>query len=132
MKVMKLYEQTPLPNGLILEVFDLSRLIAANTTKVALLIRIKVTLKPDYFADLAHFQKTRDIFGLEIPFEYPMERSFVGNEEKEPVFNRLLDAFKQDTLPYLSSDKFPGRFALSKYREILKNPYKYPSRTAPA
>lgn len=129
---MQLYEQTPLPNGLVLNVLDLSRPIAADTMKVALLIRIAVTLKPEYFTEMAHFRRTRDIFGLEIPFEYRLERSFVSNEEKDLVFKHLLDAFKQDTLPYLSSDKFPCRFALSRYREILTHPYKYPAGTAPA
>jgi hypothetical protein len=129
---MNLYEQYLLPNGLTLEVFDLSQPIAADTMKVALLIRIRVALRPDYFAEPAQFQETRAIFGPEIPFEYRMGRSFVSNEEKASVFNSLLNTFKQDTLPYLSSAKFPGRFALSRYREILKHPYKYRIRTEPA
>ena len=49
----------------------------------------------------------------------------MSNDEKESIFRKLLETFKQDSLPYLSSPKFPARFALSKYREILQNPYKY-------
>ena len=68
---------------------------------------------------------TRAVFGPEIFFEYRMGQSFVSNGEKENVFRKLLETFKQDSLPYLSSPKFPARFALSKYREIMQNPYKY-------
>lgn len=123
--MMKLFEQIRLPNGLTAEVYDLSRPIAADTIKVEMIIKIRVELLPDYFAEPAPFSQTRAVFGPEIFFEYRMGQSFVSNKEKDTVFRTLLETFKQDSLPYLSSAKFPGRFALSKYREILKNPYKY-------
>jgi hypothetical protein len=123
--MMKLFEQIPMPNGLTAEVYDLSRPIAADTTKVEMIIKIRVELLPDYFAEPAPFEQTRAIFGQEIFFEYRMGQSFVSHEEKDTVFRTLLETFKQDSLPYLSSPRFPARFALSKYREILQNPYKY-------
>jgi hypothetical protein len=123
--MMKLFEQIPMPNGLTAEVYDLSRPIAADTTKVEMMIKIRVELRPDYFDEPAPFEQTRAIFGPEIFFEYRMGQSFVSHKEKDTVFLTLLSTFKQDSLPYLSSPKFPARFALSKYREILQNPYKY-------
>ena len=125
---MKLFEQIPMPNGLTAEVYDLSRPIAADTTKVEMIIKIRVELLPDYFTEPAPFAQTRAVFGPEIFFEYRMGQSFVSNDEKDSVSQRLLDTFKQDSLPYLSNSKFPARFALSKYREILQNPYKYRTR----
>jgi hypothetical protein len=56
---MKLYEQIQMPNGLTVEVHDLSREIAANTVRVELIIRIRVALSPDDFADPLHFERTR-------------------------------------------------------------------------
>jgi hypothetical protein len=134
--MMKLFEQIPMPNGLTAEVYDLSRPIAADTTKVEMIIKIRVELLPEHFAETAPFSRTRAVFGPEIFFEYRMGQSFVSNKEKDTVFRILLETFKQDSLPYLSNPKFPARFALSKYREILQNPYKYripeDDRTEPA
>jgi len=126
--MMKLHEQIQLPNGLTVEVHDLSRLIAANTVKVEMIIRIPVALRPDDFADPSRFEQTRAVFGEEIVFEHRLERSFVTSEQKDDVFRTLLSTFKQASLPYLASLKFRTRFAESKYREILQNPYKYRQR----
>jgi hypothetical protein len=126
--MMKLHEQIQMPNGLTVEVHDLSRLIAANTVKVEMIIRIPVALRPDDFADSSRFEQTRAVFGGEIVFERRLERSFVTSGEKDDVFRTLLEAFKQASLPYLSSLNFRTRFAESKYREILQNPYKYRHR----
>jgi hypothetical protein len=126
--MMKLYEQIPMSNGLTVEVHDLSRQIATNTVRVEMIIRIPVALRPDDFAELSQFEQTRAVFGEEIVYEHRLERSFVTSEQKEDVFRTLLSTFKRASLPYLSSPKFRTRFAGSKYREILQNPYKYRHR----
>jgi hypothetical protein len=122
---MKPYERIFLPNGLEAEVYDLSRPIAPDTTKVEMVIKVRVALRPEYFAAPAHFEQTRRIFGPEIFYEYRTGQSFVSNEEKDAVFGALLESFRKDALPYLSGEKFPGRFALSKYMDIVKHPYQY-------
>ena len=71
-RTMKLYEQIQMPNGLTAEVHDLSREIAADTARVEMIIRIRVALRPDDFAEPLHFEKTRDVFGEEIVFEHRM------------------------------------------------------------
>ncbi len=126
--MMKLYEQIPMPNGLTVEVYDLSRPIAADTVRVEMVIRIPVTLSPDDFAETSRFEQTRAVFGEEIVYEHRLERSFVTSEQKDDVFRTLLSTFKQTSLPYLSSPEFRTRFAASKYRDILQNPYKYRHR----
>jgi hypothetical protein len=124
-RIMKLYEQIQMSNGLTAEVHDLSREIAANTARVEMIIRIRVALSPDDFAEPLHFERTRAVFGEEIVFEHRMEKSFVSNEQADAVFRTLLETFKQTSLPYLSNPKFRTRFAASRYREILHNPYQY-------
>lgn len=122
---MKLYEQIPMPNGLTVEVFDLSRQIATDTVRVEMAIRIPLILRPDDFEEPLQFEQTRAVFGNEIVFEHRVERSFIGRDQKDDIFQALLETFKQASLPYLSNPKFRHRFAMSKYREILKNPYKF-------
>ncbi|MDD5712364.1 MAG: hypothetical protein PHY31_06335 [Smithellaceae bacterium] len=122
---MRLVEKIPLPNELELELWNLSRAIAADTTKVEALIRIKMEIRPSYFDSTEPYETTRRVFGRETFFEYRLERTFVASADKDRVFQDLWETFKKDTLPYLSKPDFPRRFALAKYREILKNPYKY-------
>ena len=122
---MKLVEKIPLPNKLVVEVWDDSRSIAEDTTKVALLIKINVKVKPEYFAHQEHFKQVLKIFGNETFFEYKIERTFVSNQEKENIFKELLEAFKKDSLPYFARPQFPESFVLSKLMDIQKNPRKY-------
>jgi hypothetical protein len=124
---MILVEEIPMPNGLIVEIWDKSVSIAADTTKVALLIRIRVELLPSYFTKPDHHELVRKIMGPEIFFEYKKERAFVRDKEKDVVFQELLLNFKKTSLPYLSRPSFASSFALSKYRDIQKNSYKYSS-----
>jgi len=124
---MELIENIPMPNGLVVEVWDKSVPIAADITKVALLIRIRVELQPSYFTKPDHYELVKKTMGPEIFFEYKKERTFVRDKEKDVVFQELLDNFKKTALSYLSKSSFPKSFALSKYWDIEKNSYKYSS-----
>ncbi len=122
---MKLVEEIPLPNGLTAEVWDKSRAIAADTTKVTLLVRVRVSLKAEYFSNAEQLRLATKIFGPDVYYELTKERTFVPNSEVWHVFRTFLDEFKRDALPYLSKEKFPAGFARSKYLDIQKHPYKY-------
>jgi hypothetical protein len=126
---MTLVDKIPLPNGLVAEVWDDSRDIAADTTRVTLLVKVKVPLKPDYFPDPEQFLLTKNVFGADVYYELKKERSFVHQSEVQSIFHGFLDEFRRDALPYLSKEKFPAGFARSKYLEIQKNPYKYGHHT---
>jgi len=83
---MKLVEEISLPNGLVAEIWDQSREIAADTTKVTLLVRIKLTLKKEYFSNPGQLRITQRIFGPDIYYELKKERTFVSNTEVGHVF----------------------------------------------
>ena len=98
---MKIFEEIPLSNNLTIEVWDLSRPIAADTTKVEILIKIKVDLKSSYFIKPEHFELVKNILGPQIFFEYRKERTFVNNCDRDAIFQELLDSFKRVlTLPF--------------------------------
>ncbi len=122
---MTLIEEIKLPNGLVAEIWDGSRMIAADTTTVVVVVKIPVALKEEYFEDPVDCRKTAKVFGSPIVYEYRNERTFVHVGEREALFNEFLASFKKDVLPYVSKEHFPRRFALSKYHEILKDPWKY-------
>lgn len=121
----RLVEEIALPNGLVMNIWDASRVIAEDTTSVILIVTIRMELRPDYFLEADHFKLTTSVFGQEMLYEYKKERTFVKNEEVESVFQELLETFKTDALPYLSRDNFPQQFARSRHREIINNPYRY-------
>ena len=125
---MTLLEEIRLPNGLVAEIWDGSRLIAADTTTVVLVVKIPVTLKQEYFEDPAAWRKTARVFGSPLVYEYRNERTFVAAGEREALFSEFLANFKKDVLPYVSKDHFPKRFVLAKYQEMIKDPWKYPDR----
>ncbi len=125
---MTLLEEIRLPNGLVAEIWDGSRLIAADTTTVVLVVKIPVVLKEEYFEDPAACRKTARVFGSPLVYEYRNERTFMSVGEREALFNEFLANFKKDVLPYVSKEHFPKRFVLSKYQEMIKDPWKYPDR----
>jgi hypothetical protein len=122
---MNLVEKIDLPNNLVLQVWDKSRAIASDITKVELFIVINVEIRKEYFSDPAHFQQVIAVFGQEISYEYTKERTFVDTTNREKVFDELLDDFRRDSIPYISRTDFPSRFAMSKLRDIRQHPYRY-------
>ncbi len=124
---MILVEEILLANHLNVEVWDQSRLIAADTTKVELYIRMKVDLIPSFFMNPQHYETVKKVFGPQIVFEHRMEKTFVKNHDISTTFHELLDSFKKNTLPYLSNPAFPRCLAISKHRDIENNHYKYRS-----
>lgn len=122
---MKLIEEIKLANGLILMIFDLSRAIAADTVKVEVFFRTKVALKKSYFTDARDYDKVKKIMGDELSYEHRLERSFVPKNDEDSTRTDLISTFKNNSLNYLSSEKFPQNMALSRLREIKNNPFKY-------
>ncbi len=122
---MNLMEKIFLPNGLVMQVWDRSRAIAADTTKVELHVAIPVVVKEEYFSDPDQCRRVIAIFGSEITYEYTKERTFVSTADSGKIFADLLEDFRRDALPYLSKSNFPMRFALSKLSEILRYPHRY-------
>ncbi len=125
---MKLIEEIELANGMKLEIFDLSRVIAVDTVKVEVHFQTKIYLKEDYFVCSEDFIQIKSIFGDELAYEHKLERSFVPKENEDSVRSELITTFKNNSLEYLNAVNFAQKMALSKLREIKTNPHKYLSR----
>ncbi len=125
---MNLVEKIALPNDLVLQIWDKSRVIASDTTKVELGMVLAFAVREEYFSDPADFQKVVDVFGPEISYECTKERTFVSTPDSKRVFDELLEDFRRDSLPYISRTDFPARFAMSKLRDIRQHPYRYRDR----
>lgn len=122
---MKLIDRIPLENGLTVEVRDLSRPIAADTTRVEFLFTVEVPLRAVDCDGPDQYDRIRKVWGEAPPYEYRSSRSFVRNAAVETTSRELQAAFLRDALPYLCRPDFPRRFARAKYREIETHPYRY-------
>jgi hypothetical protein len=125
---MKLIEEINLPNGLKLNIFDLSREIAADTIKVEIAIHSDIDLKESFFLNRADFHQVKNIFGDKLTYEYKRERAFVRKEKSDAVREELINTFKNNSLHYLVTINFAEKLALAKLRDIKNNPYKYQNR----
>ena len=94
---MTLIEEIKLPNGLVAEIWDGSRMIAADTTTVVLVVKIPVILKEEYFEDPAACRKTAKVFGSPIEYEYRNERTFVHVGEREGLVQRIPGQLQERT-----------------------------------
>ncbi|MBW2558038.1 MAG: hypothetical protein JRD69_04260 [Deltaproteobacteria bacterium] len=122
---MNLVEKIALPNDLVLQIWDKSRVIASGTTKVEMAMVLTFAVREDYFSEPEDFQKVVDVFGPEISYERTKERAFVSTSDSKRVFDELMEDFRRDLLPYILRTDFPARFAMSKLRDIRQNPYRY-------
>ena len=120
-----LIEEINLPNGLKLNIFDLSREIAADTVKVEIAFRADIGLKESFFTNGEDYLQVKNIFGDTLTYEYKMERTFVKKEKQNLVRGELLNTFKANSLNYLGAENFAQKLALALLRDIKQNPYKY-------
>ena len=128
---MELLEKINLTNGLTLNIFDLSRPIAADTVKVELSMQIKVVLEKAYFANNQDYIDVKNVFGEELTFDHKTERTIVSKKDENTVREELLATFKNNLLKYLASENFSQMLALSVLLDIKNNPYKYQSHHQP-
>lgn len=126
---MKLIEEIKLDNGLKLEIFDLTRAIAADTVKVEISFQTKIYLKESFFTNAQDYFHIKNVMGDELTYEHKLERSFVSKNDENSIRNELIKTFKNNSLGYLAAINFPMKMALSTLREIKKNPHKYQSPT---
>jgi len=117
-----LVDKVSLGNGLILEIHDQSRHVAGDRWLVFFVARLDIPVSSDYFegpasADVS-FETIRNAVGEKVTYTHEEKRNFIGEDEKDEVFNGLKERFLKTTFHYLSSTKFPRNIILSKYREV--------------
>jgi hypothetical protein len=118
----KLFEKITLDNGLVLEIWDLSRVMAGDRWLVGLEARLNVPIKIEHLETLPGKEKIlailKDTFGREISYRYNRQKFFVDKNMKRDVFRGNLEGLKESVLRYLSSPDFARKLVLSKYREL--------------
>lgn len=117
----KLIDKIALENGLILELYDCSKRVAADRWLVCFIARIGIDMKQEHFegeqtSDLP-FDDIRTAVGDKVTYRYEKTRNFIAKTEKDEVFNGLKERFLKATLDYLSSPVFARKLILKRYQE---------------
>ena len=117
----KLIKTIDLENGMQLNIFDCSRKLAGDRWLVTMIARIEIPVSEVLIQDGQQSKESvneiKKVLGEKVLFEQKRERIFVDETEKEAVFEEVYDFFLNSTLTYLSSEAFPKRYVLKKYRE---------------
>lgn len=107
---MELIEKIDLPNGLVLELYDCSRLVAGDRWFVKLLVRAPVKVTHEAFAHLpdgeALYHEFIETRGDIVLFDKKLERTFIDQTEKDHILSHLVEKFKEDVLAYMGHPDF--------------------------
>jgi hypothetical protein len=118
----KLIEKITLPNGLILEIWDKSHLMAGDRWLVSLLAKVEVTVLPEYFSTLDDgeqaYQDLVATHGNSLVFTQEKVRPFVDEKEIQDVLTRLCQRIKDNLIAYLGNPKFASLYVLKKYGDL--------------
>jgi hypothetical protein len=120
---LELFETISLENGLVLRLYNGSRIIADKLWYVSLtgVVEIPVTAafkRPGGKAPEAEAIKAA--LGDRIFFEKKMERNFVAEDKKDSILQVIRNYFMDSIVKYLSHPDFSGQYILKCYREYLK------------
>ncbi len=117
----KLIDKIKLGNGLTLEVYDRSRLVAGDRWLVSFVACIDIEVKPEYFESMdtqgLAFEDIRAAVGEKVSYRNEKTRNFIAEPEKDEVFRGLKERFLDASLGYLSSPDFPRKLILREYQE---------------
>jgi hypothetical protein len=117
-----LIETITLPNGLILELWDTSKLMTGDRWLVSLLARVEVPVLPEYFSTLDNGEQAyRDVlsaYGFPLVFTQEKNRHFVDEKDSKNVFAELCQRFKDNLLSYLGNPRFASLYAMKKYDDL--------------
>ena len=118
----KLIEKITLPNGLLLEIWDKSRLMAGDRWLVSLLAKVEVTVLPEYFSTLDDgelaYQRRVAVHGNSLGFTQEKVKLFVDERESKDVLTRLCQRIKDNLVAYLGNPKFASLYILKKYGDL--------------
>jgi hypothetical protein len=119
-----IYKKIELENNQTLVISDLSRKISPDAHVVTMKASMEIKIQRQLFSkDLVSDFKFQDILaklGEKVMYEYKIERNFIMNDQKEKVFETLVNTFMDNLGQYVAKPVFPGKFILKEYKDRIK------------
>ena len=120
----KLIKTMDLENGMKLNFYDASRRLTGDRWLISLIIRMDIpvveALMNDEGKSMDSVDEIKKMLGEKVLFEQKRDRIFVGESEKQTVFEDVYHLFLDSVPGYLSTKAFPKRYVLKKYREKIE------------
>ena len=119
-----------LRNGLKLDCYDISRILAGDRWYVGMIARIDIPLT-DSLLTKQLFSKysimeIKNALGESVRFQQKRERHYIDEREKDALLQGLMDSFIKSTLNYFSHPDFPGKYVFKEFKAYLKRQAWYP------
>ncbi len=117
-----------LPNGLVLEVYDLSRPMAGDRWQVVLEVRVPIPVTEAVLpADLkAQAPEVIEALGPEISFTQQEIHYFIDAREVPALLEEMQERLVQGLIEYLGHPDFAGRYLRKKFAEHQERLRWYP------
>ncbi|WP_156915948.1 hypothetical protein [Desulfatirhabdium butyrativorans] len=111
-----------LENGLLLQLMDRSRRIAADRWHIRIKAFIDISVQDALRNTRSYDQKEEieNVLGKQVLYEKEMIRNFIDEKEKQAVINQVCSSFLENAMTYLSRQHFAERFVLRQYKEMLE------------
>jgi hypothetical protein len=129
---MRLVENIVLPNGLEIEIYDYSRKVAGDRWFVGFMARVPVEVKEEHFSKALRndskyasqvpelFAEFKDKHGAVTYFEIKKERNFIDQQERDKLWDSMLNNFKAHVLHYMKHKDFEQRFMNRRIKEFME------------
>lgn len=128
----KMLTRRELPNGLILESWDLSKPVAGDRWQVVVEIRLAIPASPDNLPpelrELAG--EVQAALGPVVLFTKQEVRNFVAEGEVPELLNEIVQELLDSTQAYLGHPQFAPRFLRKKFLEFQERRKWYPDDDA--
>ncbi|GAB6904472.1 hypothetical protein DESC_720404 [Desulfosarcina cetonica] len=121
------FRSLPLNTGLILNYFDQSKKIAADSWYVCIWVEIEIPVNKKWFGnyhlDDMKFDKIRQALGDRVCFRHKNERNFVSNHDKERIVNDICDRVAKMGTTYFCHPDFAAKYILKCFNDKINRRY---------
>jgi NhaP-type Na+/H+ and K+/H+ antiporter len=124
----KVVKEVKLENNQTLMISDVSRKISEDAYIVIMKAKMEIPIEKNLFSDKEQknffFEDIIDKIGKVAVYEYLAERNFIMADDKDALFERLVDDFFETLVKYISMSDFPKKLILKRYKDKVDNkPY---------
>lgn len=109
-----------LPNGLFVRFIDHTRQYYGDYYLVKLEIICETPVRSDYFGEQADFEEALRLLGAKAIYRKELEQMGVPATEIDRVRERLIENFREHSLPYFAREDFPSKLVLGELEKLRK------------
>ncbi|MCF8044433.1 MAG: hypothetical protein K9J83_01130 [Desulfarculaceae bacterium] len=115
-------KEIKLDNGLVLMITDCSKKVGQDAWLVSMKAKIVIPVDESTLSDVERFgidpADAVSKLGEQVSYEYKAERNFIMEQEKDALFQSMVDDFMSTNLMYLSNPRFASKFIVKEYRDL--------------